>query len=175
RPNSAAGIDPDDIGGIETVSVEATVICNCRAANMRAENRPGLWLVGRFRLLFLVLLPGERGGPPRAVFFQIRKHEILPRQQPVALAKSHGRRILCEELAFSRPGPVTLRCRDMVAHRWSIDFKTRELARRVDGGSRQPVDKCRRSDSAVARFFSITNVANAAEDFDAWRDLSRRA
>src|SRR5262249_26196738 len=83
-------------------------------------NRPSGWLVGRFRLLFLVLLSGDRGGPPRAIFFQIRKHKILLGQQPVALAKSHGRRILCEELAFSRPGPVTLRSRYMVAHRWSI-------------------------------------------------------
>src|SRR6516165_3999661 len=79
--------------------------------------------VGGFRLLFLVLLPREGGGPPRAVVFQIRKHEILLREQPVALAKSHGRRILCKELAFSRSGPVTLRCRYMVAHRSSIDFK----------------------------------------------------
>ena len=138
-------------------------------------NRPGGWLVGGFRLLFLVLLPREGGGPPRAVVFQIRKHEILLREQPVALAKSHGRRILCKELAFSRSGPVTLRCRYMVAHRSSIDFKARKPARRVGDGSRHPVDKCRRSDSAVARFFPITNMANAAEDFDAWCDLSRRA
>jgi hypothetical protein len=38
-------------------------------------NRPGGWLVGRFRLH----LPRERGGPPRPIFFQIRKHETLLR------------------------------------------------------------------------------------------------
>ena len=97
---------------------------------MRAETgRAGGWSAG-----FGCTCRAKRGGPPRAVVFQIRKHEILLREQPVALAKSHGRRILCKELAFSRPGPVTLRCRYTVAHRWSIDFKTRELARRVGDG-----------------------------------------
>jgi hypothetical protein len=41
----------------------------------------------------------------------------------------------------------------MVAHRSSIDFKARKPARRVGDGSRHPVDKCRRSDSAVAPIF----------------------
>jgi hypothetical protein len=52
----------------------------------------------------------------RAILFEIGEHEIMPRQKPIAFAEFCGRRTLCRQLAFSRPGTITLRRRYVISH-----------------------------------------------------------
>jgi len=83
----------------------------------RGDRADCRWFCG-----FIVPLACERRWPLRAIFFQIGKHEIVLRQQPVALAEFGRRRGLGRQLTFSRPGTITpgtitLRRRYVISHR----------------------------------------------------------
>lgn len=90
----------------------------------------------------VVILPSKRRTPARAIFFEIGKHEIMLRQQAVALAKSGRRRIFGRQLALGRPSTITLRCRYVISHACPRRLRTDKLARRIGNGSRRLVDKC---------------------------------
>src|SRR5262245_29145798 len=80
RPNSAAGMDTKDIGGMDTVSRDGVAICNCRTANIRAATERAGACSG-------ALSPSGGTKGERAVFFEVGKHEIMLRQQPIAFAE----------------------------------------------------------------------------------------
>jgi hypothetical protein len=46
----------------------------------------------------------------------------------------------------------------MIAHRSPVDFKWRELARGIGDGSRQAVDKCRKTKGAVTSTARALNL-----------------
>src|SRR5690348_1739847 len=78
----------------------------------------------RRRLLgFFILRPGERRLAMRAIFFEIGEREIMLCQEPITFAELGRRGVLGRQLAFSRPGAITLCRRYVISHGLPTDPK----------------------------------------------------